>query len=48
MEHSFVGIDVAKDQLDVHLRPTGEAFRVAHDAPASPHCLRVFARSALR
>jgi transposase len=32
MEHSFIGIDVAKDQLDVHLRPTGEAFRVTHDA----------------
>ena len=22
----FVGIDVAKDHLDVHLRPSGEAF----------------------
>lgn len=32
MEHSFIGIDVAKDQLDVHLRPSGEAFRVPHDA----------------
>jgi transposase len=32
MEHSlFVGIDVAKEHLDVHLRPTGEAFRVGHD-----------------
>jgi transposase len=32
MEHSlFVGIDVAKDHLDVHVRPTGEAFRVPHD-----------------
>ena len=32
MEHSlFVGIDVAKEHLDVHLRPTGEAFRVSHD-----------------
>lgn len=27
----FVGIDVAKDSLDVHVRPTGEIFRVAHD-----------------
>ena len=25
MEH-FVGIDVAKDRLDVHLRPSGETF----------------------
>ena len=30
MEH-FVGIDVAKDRLDVHLRPSGEAFAVACD-----------------
>ncbi|HTB37620.1 MAG TPA: IS110 family transposase [Reyranella sp.] len=27
----FVGIDVAKDRLDVHVRPTGEAFTVARD-----------------
>ena len=33
MEHLFVGIDVAKDHLDVHVRPTGEAFRIAHDEP---------------
>lgn len=33
MEHTvLVGIDVAKDHLDVHLRPTDEAFRVPHDA----------------
>jgi len=37
MEHSsavpvFVGIDVAKDRLDVHLRPSGEAFAVGRDA----------------
>jgi transposase len=32
MEHAtFVGIDVAKDHLDVHVRPTDEAFRVLHD-----------------
>jgi transposase len=30
MEH-FVGVDVAKDRLDVHLRPSGEAFAVARD-----------------
>lgn len=29
----FVGIDVSKDHLDVHLRPTGEAFRVDRDEP---------------
>jgi transposase len=28
----FVGIDVSKDRLDVHLRPTGEAFCVSRDA----------------
>jgi transposase len=27
----FVGIDVAKDRLDVHVRPTGEAFTVTRD-----------------
>lgn len=27
----FVGIDVSKDRLDVHLRPTGETFAVARD-----------------
>ncbi|MGO8832528.1 MAG: IS110 family transposase, partial [Roseiarcus sp.] len=26
-----VGIDVSKDRLDVHLRPSGEAFAVARD-----------------
>ena len=27
----FVGIDVAKERLDVHPRPTGETFSVGHD-----------------
>ena len=31
MERLFVGIDVAKEQLDVHVRPSGEAFTVAND-----------------
>jgi len=31
MEQMFVGIDVAKDRLDVHVRPSGEAFAVARD-----------------
>ena len=30
----FVGIDVAKDRLDVHLLPSGEAFAVARDHAA--------------
>lgn len=28
----FVGIDISKDRLDVHVLPSGEAFGVAHDA----------------
>jgi transposase len=31
MEPMYVGIDVAKDRLDVHVRPTGETFAVARD-----------------
>lgn len=32
MEHlCFVGIDVSKAHLDVHVRPSGESFRVGHD-----------------
>lgn len=29
----FVGIDVSKDRLDVHLRPSGEVFSVSRDGP---------------
>lgn len=32
MEPVYVGIDVAKDRLDVHVRPQGEAFALARDA----------------
>jgi transposase len=28
---TFVGIDVAKQRLDVHLRPSGESFTINHD-----------------
>ena len=31
MEPIFVGIDVAKDRLDVHVQPSGEAFSVRRD-----------------
>lgn len=31
MEQVFVGIDVSKDRLDVHMRPSGEAFAVTRD-----------------
>jgi len=33
MEH-FVGIDVAKDRLDIHVRPGGESFAVGRDGEA--------------
>jgi len=31
MDAIFIGIDVSKDQLDVHVRPSGEAFTVSRD-----------------
>ena len=31
MEQIFVGIDVAKDRLDIHVRPSGESFVVSRD-----------------
>ena len=31
MERIFVGLDVSKDRLDGHVRPTGESFGVAYD-----------------
>jgi transposase len=31
MDARYVGIDVSKDRLDVHVRPDGEAFAVARD-----------------
>ena len=31
---AIVGIDVSKDRLDVHVRPSGEAFAIARDAEA--------------
>ena len=31
MDAIFVGIDVSKDRLDVHVRPSGEAFAAARD-----------------
>jgi transposase len=32
MDATVIGIDVSKDRLDVHVLPTGEAFRVSRDA----------------
>jgi transposase len=31
MDSTFVGIDVSKDRVDVHVRPSGESFVVARD-----------------
>ncbi len=31
MERIFVGLDVSKDRLDVHVRPTDDSFAVAYD-----------------
>jgi transposase len=31
MERTFVGIDIAKDQVDVHVRPTDERFQLSRD-----------------
>src|SRR5438876_10793362 len=31
MDATYVGIDVSKEKLDVHLRPSAEAFAVARD-----------------
>ena len=30
--NAYAGIDVSKDQLDVHIHPAGEAFSVSRDA----------------
>ena len=39
MEPLFVGIDVAKAQLEIHIRPTAEAFRVEYDDAGLAHLL---------
>jgi transposase len=31
MDETFVGIDISKERLDAHVRPSGEAFAVARD-----------------
>ena len=52
MDAKYVGIDVSKDRLDVHVRPTGEAFAVARDGeglaalvarltPLAPHLIAI-------
>ena len=39
-EHVFVGIDVAKDHLDVAVIPSGEAFQVANDREGRAELVR--------
>ena len=52
MDARYVGVDVSKDRLDVHVQPTGEAFAVARDGeglaslvarlkPLAPHVVAV-------
>ena len=52
MDAQYVGIDVSKDRLDVHVRPSGEAFAVTRDGdglaalvtrlqPLAPHLVAV-------
>jgi len=45
MTPAFVGIDVSKDHLDIHLRPAGEAFRLPND-PAGVAALAARLRGA--
>ena len=33
MDHLYVGLDVANDRLDLHVRLSGEAFSVSHHEP---------------
>ena len=47
-ESAFVGTDVAKDRLDVHLRPSGEAFAVGRDADGLAALVERVARLAPR
>lgn len=44
----FVGIDVSKDRLDVHLRPSGEAFAVTRDGKGIDELIAALARAVPR
>ena len=37
MDQFFVGLDVAKDHLDIHVRPSGDTFVVPHDEAGLTH-----------
>ncbi len=36
----YVGIDISKDRLDIHIHPTGEAFSLAYDRAGLQALLR--------
>jgi len=42
MKTTAIGIDVAKDRLDIHARPTGETWRVAHTPDQFPALIARF------
>lgn len=44
----FVGIDVSKDRLDVHLRPSGEAFAVTRDGKGIDELIAALAKAVPR
>ena len=44
VRHVFVGIDVAKDWLDIAVRPTGAAWRVAQDDEGIADLVRQLAK----
>lgn len=46
MDAIYVGIDVSKDRLDVHVRPSGEAFAVARDGKGLEELVERLRRSA--
>lgn len=43
----FIGIDVSKDRLDVHERPSGDVFSVPHNAEGIAALLERFAQTSL-
>lgn len=42
MKTTAIGIDIAKDHLDIHLRPTAETWRVAHTSEQFPALIARF------
>ena len=46
--NAYAGIDVSKDQLDVHIHPAGEAFSVSRDAAGLEELIEKFKPFALK